>query len=524
MCIACAAAGRSAFWATFDHVWPTVAFETLVFCQADRSVSTGLSPAGPSHYAASGVATAATGAATTDALLFGTQWDGPVTYGFPSSASAYEAGYAEAEDGFAAASRAMAQAVRHILEGTTPYAGGPKATLMPVEGFTKLAIRENATGADIRVAQSRAADPTAYAYMPGADPDSGDVWFGRGHSYLNPKLGSYEFATIIHELGHALGLKHGHELGGVGGVRLPSARDSLEYSVMTYHSYVGHDGTGYTNEDYGFPQTFMMYDIAALQEMYGADFTFRASNTVYKWSPATGETFVNGIGQGAPGGGIRGSANRIFETIWDGGGVDTYDLSNYSTNLSIDLRPGSYSAFTITQRANLGDGHYARGNVFNALQYERNPGSLIENVKGGSGADRLLGNDAANNLSGGSGNDLLYGYGGKDKLTGGSGADIFVFASSLTSSSTDTIRDYSVAADTIRLENAYFQALTRTGTLASSAFHTGSAAHDSSDRIVYNKSAGALYYDADGTGVAAPVKFAQLAAGLGLTHADFYVI
>jgi Ca2+-binding RTX toxin-like protein len=135
-----------------------------------------------------------------------------------------------------------------------------------------------------------------------------------------------------------------------------------------------------------------------------------------------------------------------------------------------------------------------------------------------------LGNDAANNLSGGSGNDLLYGYGGKDKLTGGSGADIFVFASSLTSSSTDTIRDYSVAADTIRLENAYFQALTRTGTLASSAFHTGSAAHDSSDRIVYNKSAGALYYDADGTGVAAPVKFAQLAAGLGLTHADFYVI
>jgi Ca2+-binding RTX toxin-like protein len=162
--------------------------------------------------------------------------------------------------------------------------------------------------------------------------------------------------------------------------------------------------------------------------------------------------------------------------------------------------------------------------VFNALQYEKSPGSLIENAKGGSGADRLFGNEAGNNLSGGGGNDVLYGYGGRDVLTGGAGADAFVIASSLTASNVDTIRDFSVPADTMRLENAYFKTLTRTGTLASSAFHTGSAAHDSSDRIVYNKSAGALYYDADGTGVAAPVKFAQLAAGLGLTHADFYVI
>jgi serralysin len=360
--------------------------------------------------------------------------------------------------------------------------------------------------------------------MPGAAPQGGDVWFGQSHSYVSPKLGSYEFAAIIHELGHALGLKHAHELGGVSGVSLPSARDSLEYSVMTYHSYIGHDRTGYTNEAFGYPQTFMMYDIAALQEMYGADFTFRASNTVYKWSPTTGETFVNGVGQGGPGGAVGGAANVIFEAIWDGGGIDTYDLSNYSTNLSIDLRPGSYSGFTITQRAYLGDGHYARGNVFNALQYERNPASLIENAKGGSGADRLLGNEAANNLSGGSGNDLLYGYGGRDVFTGGAGADSFAFASPLSSNSVDTIRDFSVPADTIRLENAYFHALTRTGTLASSAFHTGSAAHDTSDRIIYNKNAGALYYDPDGTGAAVPVKFAQLTAGLGLTYADFYVI
>jgi serralysin len=507
MCIACAVTGRSASWSTFQHFAASAVSETS-----------------PARLAASGTTSLASGVATTDALLFGTQWDGPVTYGFPTSASAYESGYAEAADGFAAASPDMAQAVRYILEGTSPYARGPKATLMPVEGFTNLAIQESASNADIRVAQSRGADPTAYAYMPDTDPEGGDVWFGREYNYTSPRLGTYAFATVIHELGHALGLKHGHELGGVANSSLPSAQDSLEFSVMTYRSYVGHDGTGYTNETYGYPQTYMMYDIAALQEMYGADFTFHAGNTVYKWSPTTGETFVDGVGQGAPGGGIGGSANRIFETIWDGGGTDTYNLSNYATNLSIDLRPGSHSLFSSTQRAYLGDGHYARGNVFNALQYEGDLGSLIENAIGGSGADRLFGNAVANVLSGGSGNDLLYGFGGSDVLTGGAGADTFVFASALDSINVDTIRDFSAPADTMRLENSYFAALTRTGTLTSSAFHVGAAAHDSSDRIIYNKSTGALSYDADGTGAAAPHKFAQLAAGLSLTYADFYVI
>jgi serralysin len=360
--------------------------------------------------------------------------------------------------------------------------------------------------------------------MPSGDPEGGDVWFGGTSGYTNPSFGTYEFVAVMHELGHALGLKHAHELGGVSGLSLPSARDSLEYSVMTYRSYVGHDAMGYTNETYGYPQTFMMHDVAALQEMYGADFGLRAGNTVYKWSPTTGETFVNGAGQGAPGGGVGGSANRVFETIWDGGGTDTYDLSNYGTSISLDLRPGGQTFFSTTQRAYLGDGHYARGNVFNALQYEGNGRSLVENAITGAGADRLVGNEVHNNLSGGSGNDWFYGFGGNDVLTGGSGSDIFVFASALGPRNVDTIRDFSVPADTIRLENTYFRALTHPGTLAAGAFHTGAAAHDTSDRIIYNKSSGALYYDPDGTGGTMPIKFAQLAAGLGLTYADFYVV
>ena len=70
----------------------------------------------------------------------------------------------------------------------------------------------------------------------------------------------------------------------------------------------------------------MMYDIAALQPIYGANFSTNTGNSVYTWNPSTGEMSINGVGQGAP----AWRANRVFLTIWDGGGNDTYDLSNYS--------------------------------------------------------------------------------------------------------------------------------------------------------------------------------------------------
>ena len=74
------------------------------------------------------------------------------------------------------------------------------------------------------------------------------------------------------------------------------------------------------------------------------------------------------------------------------------------------------------------------------------------------------------------------------------------------------------------MENAVFAALKATGTLAESAFYAGAAAHDASDRIIYNKATGALSYDADGKGGTAAVQFATLGSGLALTHADFMVV
>ena len=142
-----------------------------------------------------------------------------------------------------------------------------------------------------------------------------------------------------------------------------------------------------------YPQTLMMLDIAATQEMYGANFATNGGNTVYKWSATTGEMFINGVGQGAPAG------NKIFMTIWDGGGHDTYDFSNYTTNLSVNLQPGGWSTVSTTQLASLGSGHYAAGNIANALLYDGNPASLIEDVIGGTGSDRIVGNIADNHFT-----------------------------------------------------------------------------------------------------------------------------
>src|SRR4029078_1688563 len=97
-----------------------------------------------------------------------------------------------------------------------------------------------------------------------------------------------------------------------------------------------------------------------------------------------------------------------------GGGIDTYDFSNYATNLKVDLNPGSWTTVSSAQLAYLGNSHYAAGNIANAYLYQGNTASLIENAIGGSGADILTGNQANNVLTGGAGNDILNGNTGTD--------------------------------------------------------------------------------------------------------------
>jgi serralysin len=357
-----------------------------------------LTPGAPSNFDAQDI----------NGLLSGYAWSiGDITYSFPTAASNYGSFYGNGEpySGFHAFSAAQQDVVRYALNLVSQY------TLLT---FTETAETDD-THALLRFADS-SVPATSTGNYPYPYPDYGDVWLGNVASEV-PTKGGYAFDTILHEIGHTLGLKHGQDYDPVYGV-LPPQHMSSEWSIMTYYSYVG--GTGlYENADGSGNQTYMIDDIAALQYMYGANYSTNSGDTVYTWSPTTGETFIDGVGQGPS------SANKVYEAIWDGGGFDTYDLSNYSTNLLIDLRPGEWSTFSTTQLANLDGvgGHLAHGNVANTYLYFDDPSSLIEAAIGGSGNDTLIGNQTSNLLEGGGGNDTIEGNEGNDFLVGDAGND-----------------------------------------------------------------------------------------------------
>jgi len=365
-----------------------------------------------------------TGDEKVDGLYDFFAWDGTISYAFPTTSGSY-AYSGEKDYQFSSISSQQQYFALFFMEQSYGNAANDGFS---VEGFTNANfVAGSADTATVRFAQSWL-PPTAWAYTPNAGGPGGDVWFGTDYAGTENDLrfsefGNYAGHTLAHELGHALGLKHGHERGEFNWTVVPTAYDSLEYTIMTYHTYVGDDASGLKYEHDGAPQTFMMLDIAALQEMYGADYTTNSGDTVYKWNPNQGITYVNGVAAITP------DANRIFATIWDGGGIDTYDLSAYTTALKIDLRAGGYSVFSQGQLAGLGGGPnngYARGNIFNALLYHNNVASLIENVQGGSGDDTIIGNEASNTLWGNAGNDSLSGGSGNDTLIGGAGNDTYI--------------------------------------------------------------------------------------------------
>jgi serralysin len=342
-----------------------------------------------------------TGTAPIDGVLTGTKWaTSTLTFSFPASGSYYGSGYGSGEpnNNFEAFTPVQQEAVRSILKMVSSVTN---------LNFTEV-IESSTVHGDLRYAESDSTS-TAWAYYPHTSDVGGDAWFNNSKNWYDaPTPGTYGYHTMMHETGHALGLKHPHEASGAFSA-MPAQFDSIEYTVMSYRSFVGASTTsGYSTASTSYPTTLMMYDIAALQHMYGADYTTNAGNTIYRWDPATGRMSVDGIAQASPAG------NKIFMTLWDGGGTDTYDLSNYATNLKIDLSPGGWSTFSEVQRAELGYGNLAKGNVANALLHQGNKSSLIENAIGGSGADSIIGNDANNVLTGGAGNDVLDGGAGID--------------------------------------------------------------------------------------------------------------
>jgi Ca2+-binding RTX toxin-like protein len=168
--------------------------------------------------------------------------------------------------------------------------------------------------------------------------------------------------------------------------------------------------------------------------------------------------------------------------------------------------------------------------VVNASR-EMTLGSAVNDVFwGGSGNDTLGGGGGNDIINGGAGNDRLNGGVGNDLLNGGLGKDVFIFNTKLNkSSNVDTIKSFLVKDDAMWLDNAIFKklgsgSLSKPGKLNKDFFSIGSKAKDKNDYIVYDKAKGALYYDADGSGKGAAIKFAQLDKNVKLTSLDFMIV
>jgi Ca2+-binding RTX toxin-like protein len=152
-------------------------------------------------------------------------------------------------------------------------------------------------------------------------------------------------------------------------------------------------------------------------------------------------------------------------------------------------------------------------------------GSETDILAGEGGNDQLWGNLGNDYLYGGTGDDRLYDGLGNDQMSGGSGKDAFIFRTDpVGAASIDTVRDFSVADDTLWLDNGVFTELGSTGNLASGALRIGMKAYDSSDRVIFDRGDGILYFDADGSGQEEQVAVAKLTVGLKLGYSDFLVI
>jgi Ca2+-binding RTX toxin-like protein len=147
-----------------------------------------------------------------------------------------------------------------------------------------------------------------------------------------------------------------------------------------------------------------------------------------------------------------------------------------------------------------------------------------DTLTGGLGNDGLSGGNGRDVLRGGGGDDLLDGGGSRDTLVGGAGSDTFRFDNALGNSNIDRINDFSHADDTIELALSVFDGLAGTGALDAGAFALSTDAPGADDRIIYDNSTGALYYDPDGSGAAVAMQFAGIGGGAGIDATDFLVV
>lgn len=283
-----------------------------------------------------------------------------------------------------------------------------RSSMQAWEDVVKVKFTEHAKNTDASFVLHANSGVGGYAIYPNDQGSLQNIGIGTGDSRFPLN------ASMIHELGHGLGLQHPEG-------NYPE--NSKTHTAMSYNTPWYRPATnGVSVSDA--TSTPMMHDIEAIQRLYEPNYETRKGDTTYGFNSNAERDYYS----------LKSSDDMVAFCIWDGGGNDTLDFSGYKQNQRINLNAQALS-----------DVGGRRGNVSIAK------GVVMENAIGGSGNDVLIGNQANNHITGGA---------GADNLTGGGGEDTFVYskASDTSASKPDTITDFTSGVDKIDLVNVLKEA------------------------------------------------------------------